>query len=80
MAEANISHGLVEPEQTYTHPAELVRQARERLHMSQQQLAEVLGLHPRTIARWEEGKFAPHEIWLRRLELMQQEATQHGQC
>jgi len=51
-------------------PADLVRSHRERLGLTQQELARALGLNPRTIDRWERGEFAPHWIWLARLEEM----------
>jgi DNA-binding XRE family transcriptional regulator len=56
-------------------PADLVRTHRERLGLTQQELARALGLNPRTIDRWERGEFAPHWIWLARLEEMVRNAN-----
>jgi len=54
-----------------TSTADQVRAQRERLGLTQTQLAERLGVHTRTITRWELGLFAPHPIWLIRLSNMQ---------
>lgn len=48
---------------------ELVRQTREALHMSRQVFASKLGINPRTLERWEQGRSKPNEqaaalIWL----------------
>lgn len=48
---------------------ELVRQTREALHMSRQVFAFKLGVNPRTLERWEQGRSKPNEqaaalIWL----------------
>src|ERR1700730_2229195 len=37
----------------------LLKHFRKRQHLTQQQIAEVLGLHRNTIGRWEEGSFLP---------------------
>src|SRR5690348_12324394 len=37
----------------------LLKQFRKRQHLTQQQLAQALGLHRNTIGRWEEGSFLP---------------------
>ena len=47
----------------------LVRQTREALHMSRQVFAFKLGVNPRTLERWEQGRSKPNEqaaalIWL----------------
>ena len=48
---------------------ELVRETRESLHMSRQVFALKLGMNPRTLERWEQGRSKPNEqaavlIWL----------------
>lgn len=52
-----------------------VQKERLRLGLTQAQLAERLGVHERTIARWELGLFSPHPIYLRRMSEMQPEAA-----
>ena len=37
----------------------LLKHFRKRQHLTQQQVAEALGLHRNTIGRWEEGSFLP---------------------
>jgi putative transcriptional regulator len=49
--------------------AQLVRETREALHMSRQVFALKLGVNPRTLERWEQGRSKPNEqaaalIWL----------------
>lgn len=39
--------------------AELVRGTRRRLKLSQVQMANLLGVHPLTISKWERGLLAP---------------------
>lgn len=51
--------------------AERVTRERERLGLTQAQLAKVLGVHVRTIMRWEMGAFKPHEVYLTRMAKMQ---------
>jgi putative transcriptional regulator len=48
---------------------EVVRKTREALHMSRQVFAFKLGVNPRTLERWEQGRSKPNEqaaalIWL----------------
>ncbi len=48
---------------------QLVRETREALHMSRQVFAFKLGVNPRTLERWEQGRSRPNEqaaalIWL----------------
>ena len=48
---------------------ELVRSTRVALHMSRQVFARKLGVNPRTLERWEQGRSKPNEqaaalIWL----------------
>jgi putative transcriptional regulator len=48
---------------------QLVRETREALHMSRQVFAFKLGVNPRTLERWEQGRSKPNEqaaalIWL----------------
>jgi putative transcriptional regulator len=48
---------------------QIVRETRERLHMSRQVFAFKLGVNPRTLERWEQGRSRPNEqaaalIWL----------------
>lgn len=48
---------------------QLVRETRESLHMSRQVFALKLGVNPRTLERWEQGRSKPNEqaaalIWL----------------
>ena len=47
----------------------VVRETRESLHMSRQVFAFKLGVNPRTLERWEQGRSRPNEqaaalIWL----------------
>jgi putative transcriptional regulator len=47
----------------------LVRETREALHMSRQVFALKLGVNPRTLERWEQGRSKPNDqaaalIWL----------------
>jgi len=47
----------------------IVRETRESLHMSRQVFAFKLGINPRTLERWEQGRSKPNEqaaalIWL----------------
>ncbi|HEY3247509.1 MAG TPA: helix-turn-helix domain-containing protein [bacterium] len=47
----------------------LVRETRENLHMSRQVFAFKIGVNPRTLERWEQGRSKPNEqaaalIWL----------------
>jgi putative transcriptional regulator len=49
--------------------ARVVRETRESLHMSRQVFAFKLGVNPRTLERWEQGRSKPNEqatalIWL----------------
>jgi putative transcriptional regulator len=48
---------------------DLVRKTREALHMSRQVFAFKIGVNPRTLERWEQGRSKPNEqaaalIWL----------------
>jgi putative transcriptional regulator len=48
---------------------DLVRETREALHMSRQVFAFKIGVNPRTLERWEQGRSKPNEqaaalIWL----------------
>ena len=48
---------------------QVVRETRESLHMSRQVFAFKLGVNPRTLERWEQGRSKPNEqaaalIWL----------------
>jgi len=48
---------------------EFVRETREALHMSRSVFALKLGVNPRTLERWEQGRSKPNEqaavlIWL----------------
>jgi hypothetical protein len=45
----------------------------ERLGVTPRQLAQALGLHERTIARWLMGTFQPHPVWLSRIASMKKE-------
>src|SRR5262245_645644 len=52
--------------------ADVVRQTREALNMSRQVFAFKLGVNPRTLERWEQGRSKPNEqaaalIWLVRM-------------
>ena len=49
--------------------ARIVRETREGLHMSRQVFAFKIGVNPRTLERWEQGRSKPNEqaaalIWL----------------
>lgn len=59
----------VEPIALPTLNPKLVRETREVLHMSRQVFAFRLGVNPRTLERWEQGRSKPNEqaaalIWL----------------
>ena len=60
---------VVEPITLPTVNPKLVRETREALHMSRQVFAFRLGVNPRTLERWEQGRSKPNEqaaalIWL----------------
>lgn len=49
--------------------ADFIRETREALHMSRQVFAFKIGVNPRTLERWEQGRSKPNEqaaalIWL----------------
>jgi len=48
-----------------------VQKERLRLGLTHAQLAQALGVHPRTVERWELGEFKPHEVYLSRMRKMQ---------
>lgn len=59
----------VEPIALPTLEPDVVRETRESLHMSRQVFAFKLGVNPRTLERWEQGRSKPNEqaaalIWL----------------
>ena len=59
----------VEPIALPTLKPATVRETREALHMSRQVFAFKLGVNPRTLERWEQGRSKPNEqaaalIWL----------------
>jgi putative transcriptional regulator len=59
----------VEPIALPTLNPKLVRETREALHMSRQVFAFKIGVNPRTLERWEQGRSKPNEqaaalIWL----------------
>jgi putative transcriptional regulator len=59
----------VEPIALPTLGPDVVRETREALHMSRQVFAFKLGVNPRTLERWEQGRSKPNEqaaalIWL----------------
>lgn len=60
-------------------PGERVRRHRERLGLTQHQLADRLGLHMRTVTRWEADECGVHWIWLDRLAKMKPEDTPRGE-
>lgn len=37
----------------------MIRQIREHLHLTQVQLAQLLGVHPLTVSKWERGELQP---------------------
>lgn len=45
-----------------------LRQARERLGLTPRQLAKRIGVHARTVKRWEAGEYDIHEAWLMRID------------
>ena len=62
----------VEPIVLPTLDPDIVRETREALHMSRQVFAFKLGVNPRTLERWEQGRSKPNEqaaalIWLVRM-------------
>jgi len=44
-----------------------LRKFREKVGLSQTELAAKLGVDARTIRRWEEGKHTPHRVYLKML-------------
>jgi putative transcriptional regulator len=59
----------VEPITVPPVPPDFVRQTRERLQMSREVFAFKIGVNPRTLERWEQGRSKPNEqaaalIWL----------------
>lgn len=56
-----------------TTAADQVQRERQRLGMTHAQLAQALGVHARTVERWELGEFKPHEVYLTRMRKMQPE-------
>lgn len=53
-------------------PAQL-RAARERLGLTQRQLAEALPAHPNTVARWERGEIPPPPLLYRAMRDLERE-------
>jgi putative transcriptional regulator len=51
----------VEPITVPTVDPEFVRETREALHMSRQVFAFKIGVNPRTLERWEQGRSKPNE-------------------
>lgn len=51
----------VEPITVPTVDPTFVRETRERLHMSRQVFAFKIGVNPRTLERWEQGRSRPNE-------------------
>ena len=56
--------------------AESVRFHRIRLGLTRSMLARELGVHTRTLHRWERGLSAIHPIWLERLAKMEPEGDE----
>jgi putative transcriptional regulator len=59
----------VEPLNVPPVDSDFVRETREALHMSRQVFAFKIGVNPRTLERWEQGRSKPNEqaavlIWL----------------
>lgn len=44
-----------------------IREKRIRADMTQQELAKAVGVTVRTINNWEQGRFSPHAIFLKKL-------------
>ncbi len=51
-----------------------VKRLRERLGLSQQELATRLGVHAATIHRWESGKSEPIKPYMEKLEALERRA------
>jgi DNA-binding transcriptional regulator YiaG len=47
-----------------------VRELRERLHLTQEAMAETLGVSFATVNRWENGWTAPSKLALRQIDLL----------
>ncbi len=47
-----------------------VKELRERLHLTQEAMAETLGVSFATVNRWENGWTAPSKLALRQIELL----------
>ena len=54
-----------------------VRGMRDRMGLSQIQLADKLGIHERTVRRWEEGRIHPSPMAMANIKRMQQEYNSH---
>ena len=57
---------------------ERVKRLRQRLGLSQQQLAERLGVTLGSISRWELGKSGPIKPYLERLEALERQVERQG--
>ena len=45
-----------------------IRSLRARLKLGQAEFAQMLGVHPMTVSRWEQGLLSPtayHEVWMK---------------
>lgn len=51
-----------------------IKRIREKLHLTQNQLAERLGVSTREVSRWENGHTEPFELALKQLIKLAQEA------
>jgi len=51
----------IEPLALPTIDQEMIRTTRERLHMSRSAFAHRLGVNPRTLERWEQGRSKPND-------------------
>jgi DNA-binding transcriptional regulator YiaG len=59
--------------------AELVKETRKRLGLSQLQFAKTLGVSFQSVNRWERGKTKPLPIILKQIEVMVKEIGDRGQ-
>ena len=77
----NIEKGAAKPSRVYKYPD--VKKIREKLHASQQEFSEQLGISNRTLQNWEQSRRAPTgpaRVLLNLLELQPKLLYQVSEC
>ncbi len=59
MEAGEIKAGLKQPSRVYEIKPPAIRMVREKLHVSQSQFALLIGVSPRTLQNWEQGRRKP---------------------